>query len=73
MTNGGQGSSAAEESLRDVLILFALATLVTAIVLEFTHHDATNAWTAFSGIVGFVVGLHVPKPQSAARIPFTRR
>jgi hypothetical protein len=63
----------AEESFRDFLILFALATLVTAIVLEFTHLDATNAWAAFSGVVGFLAGLHVPKPQSAARIPFTRR
>jgi hypothetical protein len=73
MTNGSQGSSAAEDSLRDVLIILTIASLVTAIVLQFTHNDASNAWTAFSAVLGFLVGIHVPKPQSAARIPFTRR
>jgi hypothetical protein len=73
MTNGASGSSAAEDSLRDLLIVLAIAILTTAIVLEFVHIDATNAWSAFSAVLGFLVGLHVPKPQSAARIPFTRR
>jgi hypothetical protein len=73
MTNGASDSSGAEDSLRDLLIVLAIATLATAIALEFVHIDATNAWTAFSAVLGFLVGLHVPKPQSAARIPFTRR
>lgn len=73
MTNGDRDSSAAEESLRDLLIVLVIATLTTAIILEFVHIDASNAWSAFSGVLGFLVGLHVPKPQSAARIPFTRK
>jgi hypothetical protein len=73
MTNGGDSSSAAEDSLRDILIILTIATLVTAIVLQFTHNDGSNAWAAFTAVIGFLVGLHVPKPQSAARIPFTGR
>ena len=72
MSNGAEGSSAAEDSLRDVLIILTVAALVTAIVLQFTHNDASSAWAAFTSVLGFLVGLHVPKPQSAARIPFRR-
>jgi len=73
MSNGTETASAAEDSLRDILIILTIATLATAIVLQFTHNDASNAWAAFTAVLGFLVGLHVPKPQSSARIPFLSR
>jgi hypothetical protein len=72
MTNTDRDTNTAEDSLRDFFIVLAIATLATAIVLEFVHIDATNAWSAFSAVLGFLVGLHVPKPQSASRL-FTRK
>jgi hypothetical protein len=72
MTNG-EGRGSAEESLRDVLIILTIATLVTAVALELAKMDASKAWDAFSAVVGLLVGQHVPKPQSASKLPFIRR
>jgi hypothetical protein len=73
MNQQGEDFSPATDGLRDWLIVFAVATLVAAIVLEFTHIDAGKAWDAFSGVVGLLVGQHMPKPKSAPKVPFTRR
>jgi hypothetical protein len=50
------------ESVRLVLIAFAAATLVAAVALQFADHGSSDAWAAFSGVVGLLVGQHLDKP-----------
>jgi hypothetical protein len=53
------------ESLRLVLIGLALAILVIAVVLELTGHGTSNAWTAFSAVLGMLTGQHLEKPTKS--------
>jgi hypothetical protein len=55
------------ESVRLVLIFLAGATLIAAVVLELTGHGTSDAWSAFSGVVGLLVGQHLDKPTQGLK------
>jgi hypothetical protein len=50
------------ESVRLVLIALAVATLAAAVALELAGHGTSDAWNAFAGVVGLLVGQHLDKP-----------
>ena len=50
------------ESIRLVLIVLSALTLAAAVGLELAGHGSGDAWKAFSGVVGILVGQHLDKP-----------
>jgi hypothetical protein len=50
------------ESVRLILIVLALLTLAAAVGLEAANHGSSDAWSAFTGVVGLLVGQHLDKP-----------